>query len=91
MICAFLFEVIIIIFITLQRNIKRFKLRNLKDPHYLSCKSIPKELKDAIELKHQYSHLYREPLTLLTTNYLNDLENSWFQIKFQNKFNFLFT
>lgn len=35
-------KVVIIIFIILQRNIKRFKLRNVKDPHFLLCKSIPK-------------------------------------------------
>ncbi|CAF0764551.1 unnamed protein product [Brachionus calyciflorus] len=63
--------VVIIVFIILQRNIKRFKLRNVRDPHYYTCKSIPKELKEAIQRKHNKSHAYIEPDTLLTANYQN--------------------
>lgn len=61
--------VVIIIFIILQRNIKRFKLRNVKDPHFLACKSIPKDLKEAILRKHALAHTYNEPGVLLTSNY----------------------
>ncbi|RNA17412.1 hypothetical protein BpHYR1_026740 [Brachionus plicatilis] len=63
--------VVIIIFIFLQRNIRRFKLRNVRDPHFFTCKSIPKELRDAIQKKHKKSHEYNEPETLLTTPYQN--------------------
>lgn len=61
--------VVIIIFITLQRNIKRYKLRNIKDPHFHICKSIPKELKDHILAKHESSKIYREPSLLFTQSY----------------------
>lgn len=67
--------VVIVVFIILQRNIKRFKLRNVKDPHFLTCKSIPKDLKQAILMKHQKSHIYHPPPHLLTVNHLKNSED----------------
>lgn len=64
--------VVIIVFIILQRNIKRFKLRNYKDSHYIKCKSIPQYLKDEIEKKHIISHSYKEPPQLLAESHLNE-------------------
>jgi hypothetical protein len=59
----------------LQRNIKRFKLRNVKEPHFLTCKSIPKDIKEAILLKHTKSHAYIPPPQLLTFNHLKNSED----------------
>jgi hypothetical protein len=63
---------VIIVFIILQRNIKRFKLRNFKDSHYFKCKSIPLDLKADIEKKHAMSNVYKEAPQLLAESHLLD-------------------
>lgn len=62
--------VVIIVFIILQRNIKRLRLRNFKDSHYLKCKSFPQDLRDAIEKKHIISNCYKEAPNLLAESHL---------------------
>lgn len=63
-------------FLILQRNIKRISRRNDKESHYLSCKSIPKDIKEAIERKHSVSNCYKEPPDLLSPNDLQHQDES---------------
>lgn len=60
---------------------KRIKLRNFKDSHYIKCKSIPQDLKDAIEKKHLTSNSYKEPLQLISESHLRLSETKNFLIR----------
>jgi hypothetical protein len=68
--------IVIIIFIILQRNIKRFKLRNIKDPHFVLCKSIPRDLREKITRKHIKSNIILDAPVLTTKNYENEPLNT---------------
>jgi NAD(P)H-hydrate repair Nnr-like enzyme with NAD(P)H-hydrate dehydratase domain len=55
--------------LVLNRNIQRYAQRKKKEPHFQTCKKIPKELKQAIVEKHMQTNIHREPYQLCSNNY----------------------